>query len=170
MSEINCPDCGSPMVIDSWGGWVWTCFHCDHIGRHATDDEVKEDEKRQAKKCGNNGLDDNPRGKDTERLNFLLQFLSIEDVGDEERVMGTCVDQDRMEHALQYGVCTAKTDDLRTIIDWAIEEQKKKQEPSRATPRNGNDEKTKNGSILDGQDQNFFQTGIRIRFKTEIRF
>ena len=37
---MYCPRCGTPLVIDTWGGWIWMCFHCDYIGRRATDEEV----------------------------------------------------------------------------------------------------------------------------------
>jgi len=33
------------MFIDTWGGWAWTCPHCDSIGRIATDQEVEEYER-----------------------------------------------------------------------------------------------------------------------------
>jgi ribosomal protein L37AE/L43A len=42
---MNCEKCGTPMIIDEWGGWVWTCYHCDHVGRTATNEEVKRHEK-----------------------------------------------------------------------------------------------------------------------------
>jgi len=32
------------MMIDELNGWVWTCFNCDHIGRKATDKEIKDHE------------------------------------------------------------------------------------------------------------------------------
>ena len=38
---MNCPQCGTVMVIDEWGGWMWTCFHCDFVGREATDEECE---------------------------------------------------------------------------------------------------------------------------------
>jgi len=37
---MECEKCGTAMVIDEWNGWVWTCFHCDNIGRLATNEEV----------------------------------------------------------------------------------------------------------------------------------
>ena len=40
-----CPKCETPMVIDSWNGWICTCFHCDHVDRIATDSEVEEQER-----------------------------------------------------------------------------------------------------------------------------
>ena len=36
----RCKQCGDPMVIDEWSGWVWTCFHCDVTGREATPAEI----------------------------------------------------------------------------------------------------------------------------------
>lgn len=33
------------MVIDEWGGWAWCCFHCDHIDREATPEEIEQHEK-----------------------------------------------------------------------------------------------------------------------------
>lgn len=33
------------MIIDEWGGWVWTCFNCDYVGREATDEEVEAQER-----------------------------------------------------------------------------------------------------------------------------
>ncbi len=42
-----CPKCKLEMIIDSWNGWVWTCFHCDHIDREATNEEVEEFEKEE---------------------------------------------------------------------------------------------------------------------------
>jgi hypothetical protein len=40
-----CQICGIEMVIDSWNGWVWTCFNCDYVGRLATETEVDNQEK-----------------------------------------------------------------------------------------------------------------------------
>lgn len=39
---MKCPKCGAPMIIDEWGGWLWTCSNCDYVGREATDEEVKQ--------------------------------------------------------------------------------------------------------------------------------
>ena len=38
---MNCPKCGAQMVIDEWGGWMWTCFLCDFVGLEATDEECE---------------------------------------------------------------------------------------------------------------------------------
>ena len=38
---MNCPKCGTVMVIDEWDGWMWTCFHCDFVGREATYEECE---------------------------------------------------------------------------------------------------------------------------------
>lgn len=46
---MNCPLCNTEMIIDEWGGWRWTCFHCDYIGREATDEEVEEYKHEMAK-------------------------------------------------------------------------------------------------------------------------
>ena len=44
---MNCPMCGTEMVIDSWNGWVWTCFNfkCGYVGRQATYEEYDKQEK-----------------------------------------------------------------------------------------------------------------------------
>ena len=42
---MKCDKCNSEMTIDEWGGWKWTCFHCDNVGRYATDEEIKQYEK-----------------------------------------------------------------------------------------------------------------------------
>jgi DNA-directed RNA polymerase subunit M/transcription elongation factor TFIIS len=42
---MDCPNCGAPMVIDTWYGWRWSCFNCDYIDRAATDEEVEKQEK-----------------------------------------------------------------------------------------------------------------------------
>jgi len=42
---MECEKCGGIMFIDEWNGWVWTCVHCDYISRHATDEEIEEQEK-----------------------------------------------------------------------------------------------------------------------------
>jgi len=47
---MNCPKCGTVMVIDEWGGWAWTCFACDYIGREATDEEC-EAQRREVEDC-----------------------------------------------------------------------------------------------------------------------
>ena len=39
-----CPKCKTPMIISSWDGGVWMCFHCDHIGKKATDEEIERQE------------------------------------------------------------------------------------------------------------------------------
>jgi len=38
---MTCPNCGTQMVIDEWGGWMWTCFYCDFVGREATYEECE---------------------------------------------------------------------------------------------------------------------------------
>ena len=42
---MKCPKCETPMVISEWDGWVWMCFHCDHIDREATPEEIEQLEK-----------------------------------------------------------------------------------------------------------------------------
>jgi uncharacterized Zn finger protein (UPF0148 family) len=42
---MKCPCCGTPLVIDEWGGWIWTCFHCDYTARPATDEEIEAQER-----------------------------------------------------------------------------------------------------------------------------
>jgi len=41
---MNCPKCGTDMVIDEWNGWIWNCFNCDFVGRVATDEEIEKQE------------------------------------------------------------------------------------------------------------------------------
>ena len=38
--KIECSKCKTEMIIDSWNGWRWTCFHCDHVDREATEEEI----------------------------------------------------------------------------------------------------------------------------------
>jgi len=47
-----CPECKVTMVIDEWSGWVWTCVFCDHVGRRATDEEIKRHEDEVGKSLG----------------------------------------------------------------------------------------------------------------------
>lgn len=67
---------------------------------------------------------------DTDRLNFLLRFFSIEDVGDDTFFAGVCIDRERLEEALTIepnadssgrhkSICNMG-DDLRAVIDRAI--------------------------------------------------
>ena len=71
---------------------------------------------------------------DTDRLNFLLNFLSIDDVGDRDYVRGVCVDYEAMEKRLSWGrpdenhsqrqqKSHIKTweDDIKDVLDRAIE-------------------------------------------------
>ena len=41
---MNCKKCGTVMVIDEWDGWVWKCYHCDAVGRKATNEEIEAQE------------------------------------------------------------------------------------------------------------------------------
>ena len=67
---------------------------------------------------------------DTERLDFLLQFFEITDIGDETYVLGVLVDHDSLEERLSFGVSRESTrpilarpgDSMRDIIDKAISE------------------------------------------------
>ena len=45
LKKMYCPRCGTPLVIDTWGGWKWTCFHCFYEGEIATYEEVEKDER-----------------------------------------------------------------------------------------------------------------------------
>lgn len=38
---MKCPKCNTEMIIDEYRGWIWTCFHCDHIDREAKDEEIE---------------------------------------------------------------------------------------------------------------------------------
>lgn len=58
---------------------------------------------------------------DTKRLDFLLRFMSIEDVGDEESVPGVVVQGENMEHELGVAGVTGWDDGIRDIIDRAIQ-------------------------------------------------
>lgn len=67
---------------------------------------------------------------DTQRLDFLLQFFSVDDVGDEDFVPGVVVDNEAAEEQITYGPADADgrmrsnikdlQDDMRDIIDRAI--------------------------------------------------
>ena len=57
---------------------------------------------------------------DTERLEFLLRFLSVEDVGDEDFIPGVVVNPDALEEAIGVSGVLDWKEDLRTIIDRAI--------------------------------------------------
>lgn len=67
---------------------------------------------------------------DTDRLNFLLRFLRIDDIGDEDFFPGVIVDQEKMEDGVGFGPPDAEgrrmsnvrgsLDDLRDVIDRAI--------------------------------------------------
>lgn len=67
---------------------------------------------------------------DTDRLNFLLQFISVSDVGDDTYCPGICVDYEEMEEKLTWGnenekgqrpsLALAWNADIRDVIDRAI--------------------------------------------------
>ena len=51
---------------------------------------------------------------DTERLEFLLRFLSVEDVGDEDFIPGVVVNPDALEEAI--GMSEANGDNLHCFV------------------------------------------------------
>jgi hypothetical protein len=67
---------------------------------------------------------------DTDRLNYLLQFIRIDDVGDEEYCMGIVVDHESLEEKvglgpegsdrIMRGTIQTWNDDLRDVIDRAM--------------------------------------------------
>ena len=72
---------------------------------------------------------------DTERLNFILNYFVTDDIGDETYVPGVCIDHERLEEDLTWGVeengqrqshYKNWDEDLRSIIDKAIESHDKK--------------------------------------------
>jgi len=42
---MKCEKCGTPMIIDEWNGWAWTCLNCENVGRTATNEEIGKQEK-----------------------------------------------------------------------------------------------------------------------------
>jgi hypothetical protein len=67
---------------------------------------------------------------DTDRLDFLLQFFSVQDTGDEDVCPGMIVDTDAVSDAFDYGqlanesiglMCGWINNDMRRVIDNAIE-------------------------------------------------
>ena len=62
--------------------------------------------------------------KDTERLDFLLKYFRIDDIGEEEVAFGVGIKYEDLETALSYNECSpavkAHDDNLRDIIDRAI--------------------------------------------------
>jgi len=65
---------------------------------------------------------------DTERLDFLLNYFTIDDIGDEKYVCGTVILADELETVLQTGVHVTRVPNLRTVIDRAIAYQKLREE------------------------------------------
>ncbi len=65
--------------------------------------------------------------EESHRLSFLLQFITVEDVGDDQFCPGVVVQQESMEDALTFGqgnkVMVSTDDDLRDVIDRAMKEQ-----------------------------------------------
>lgn len=68
---------------------------------------------------------------DTDRLNFLLKYFCIDDVGDEEYCPGVIIRNEDLEDVLTWGTPPGAgvrrnqcdTDDLRRIIDISIRKQ-----------------------------------------------
>lgn len=71
--------------------------------------------------------------QDTERLDFLMQFFEVSDVGDESLCVGVVVDTDAVGEAFDFGALKDeqwspfsgwKNPDMRRAIDKAIQFQK----------------------------------------------
>jgi len=45
------------MIIDTWGGWRWTCFNCDYTSREATNREIEENERLLQTYCSKQKLE-----------------------------------------------------------------------------------------------------------------
>jgi hypothetical protein len=83
---------------------------------------------------------------DTERLDFLLTFLDIDDVGDDDIVPGVVANYEGLEESLTFGQegrnyvreCAVEVDclyrqvDKRRLIDLAIEEKRARDQRLRA--------------------------------------
>ncbi len=62
---------------------------------------------------------------DTNRLDFLLQYFYIDDIGDEEYCKGMCISHEALEEKLSFTPNGSSNielwkEDLRTVIDRAI--------------------------------------------------
>jgi hypothetical protein len=55
---------------------------------------------------------------DTDRLNYLLKYISIDDVGDEESVPGVVVKSERLETELTLGPDHAEKEMVKFVHDW----------------------------------------------------
>ena len=55
---------------------------------------------------------------DTDRLNHLLKYISIDDVGDEESVLGVVVANERLETELTLGPDHAEKEMVKLAHDW----------------------------------------------------
>lgn len=73
---------------------------------------------------------------DTDRLNFLLKYFNICDIGDEVAIPGVCINSEELEDDLTWGPEFGErntrqshfkswNDDVRDIIDRAIESRQK---------------------------------------------
>lgn len=63
---------------------------------------------------------------DTDRLNFILKYMCIDDVGDEEYVPGINVDYESLCEELQKYNPIKFNDNIRDVIDRAILRDQKK--------------------------------------------
>lgn len=57
---------------------------------------------------------------DTERLDFILKYFCIDDVGDEEYIPGVCINEEKLADELSIGIYLNWDDNLRDVIDRAI--------------------------------------------------
>ena len=64
---------------------------------------------------------------DTERLDFLLQYFCIDDIGDEEYCKGICISSEALEEKLSFlqdGSSNIElwNEDLRCVIDRTMQD------------------------------------------------
>ena len=55
---------------------------------------------------------------DTDRLNYLLKYISIDDVGDEKTVLGVVVPSEWIEAELTLGPYRAEMEPVKLVHDW----------------------------------------------------
>ena len=82
---------------------------------------------------------------DTKRLEFLLQFFGIEDVGDEDFCPGLALDYDALMEKVGYGPpdekerrwsnVLSRDDDLRDVIDRALQSHSENVRDQRQLPQ-----------------------------------
>ncbi len=60
---------------------------------------------------------------DTERLDFILKYFRIDDVGDEDYCPGVCIREEALADVLSIGVKLDWDDNLRDVIDRAINKE-----------------------------------------------